>query len=100
MSDRKRGGLFYGILILLGAILGVLAVGAIRYTRAAESAPVHYHANWAVFVDGQVLIHDWKPGESRVNEADFSATGRHEIRIVHFQTDGWYELRLDIERVR
>ena len=54
----------------------------------------------AVFLDDRVLIHDWAPGESRVHEAEFTAAGRHEIRVVHFQADGWYELRLDIERVR
>lgn len=54
----------------------------------------------AVFVDGRVVIEDWAPGESHLKEAEFTAMGRHEFRVVHFQKDGWYELRLDIERVR
>ena len=51
-----------------------------------------------VFVDGRAVIEDWNPGESHLKEAEFTATGQHELRLVHLQKDGWYELRLDIER--
>lgn len=52
-----------------------------------------------VYLDGRLLIDDWVPGESHAKEAEFVATGRHRLRVVHLQLDGWYELRLDIERV-
>ena len=38
---------------LLGAVVGIALIGAVRYSRAEEPAVVHYHANWAIFVDGQ-----------------------------------------------
>ena len=51
-----------------------------------------------VYVDDTLVIDDWKPGESHAAEATFTATGEHRFRIEHLQLDGWYELRLDIER--
>lgn len=50
-------------------------------------------------VDGVVVLEDPVPGESRVREVEFAATGTHELRVQHIQREGWYELRLDIERV-
>ena len=55
MSDGKGGGAFYGALVLVGAVVGIGILGAIRYSRPVEETHVHYHANWAVFVDGQRL---------------------------------------------
>jgi len=52
-----------------------------------------------VWVDGQLAIDNWKHHESAV---DFVALegGHHELRVQYYQTDGWYELRLDILRGR
>lgn len=52
-----------------------------------------------VYLDDTLLLSDWTPGESHLREASFTATGTHRLRVVHLQIDGWYELRLDIERV-
>jgi parallel beta-helix repeat protein len=52
-----------------------------------------------VYVDGRPVIDDWTPGESRVRESIASLGGTHAFRVEHLQLDGWYELRLDIERV-
>lgn len=41
--------------VLLGFVLGVLALGAARFLFSPWPDPVHYHANWAVFSDGQRL---------------------------------------------
>ena len=50
-----------------------------------------------VFVDGRLVVDDWAvPGESRVREATFDATGTHRVRVEHLQVEGWYELRVDI----
>ena len=51
-----------------------------------------------VWVDDELVIDDWKPGESRVRETVVPLGGTHAIRVEHLQLDGWYELRLDIER--
>lgn len=53
-----------------------------------------------VYLDGTLLLEDWTPGESHAKAATFTATGTHTIRVVHLQVDGWYELRLDIERMK
>lgn len=42
-------------LLLVGALAGVLVFGAVRLAALPAAPVVHYHANWAVFVDGQRL---------------------------------------------
>lgn len=50
-----------------------------------------------VWVDGSLVIDDWTPHESAVDNAPVSA-GTHEVRVVHYQAGGWTELRLDFVR--
>jgi PA14 domain len=52
-----------------------------------------------VYIDDKLVLDDWTPGESHVKEVLFQATGEQHFRVEHLQLDGWYELRLDIERV-
>jgi hypothetical protein len=53
-----------------------------------------------VYIDDQLVLDDWTPGESHAKEVSFTSTGNHRVRVVHLQIDGWYELRLDLERVK
>ncbi len=54
-----------------------------------------------VYVDDRLILADWVPGESHVKEVPFTATaGTHRLRVEHLQKDGWYELRVDVARVR
>jgi len=53
-----------------------------------------------VYIDDKLVLDDWTPGESHAREVPFTATGTHRFRVEHLQIDGWYELRLDIERAR
>jgi parallel beta-helix repeat protein len=54
-----------------------------------------------VYLDGVLLLDDWAAGESHRKEVEFMASrAEHELRVVHLQKDGWYELRVDIEPVR
>jgi hypothetical protein len=41
------------LFLLLGLVLGVVALAAVRWTVAPPPVPTHYHANWALFVNGQ-----------------------------------------------
>lgn len=50
-----------------------------------------------VWVDGALVIDDWKPHETSLDFAPLSG-GHHEIRVQYYQGDGWYELRLEIVR--
>jgi parallel beta-helix repeat protein len=52
-----------------------------------------------VYVDDRLVLDDWTPGESHLKEVPFVATGTHRFRVEHLQLDGWYELRLDIDRM-
>jgi len=50
-----------------------------------------------VWVDGKLVIDDWKPHESVVDHAVIHG-GRHKLEVQYYQVDGWTELRLDIVR--
>ena len=50
-----------------------------------------------VWVDGALVIDDWTPHESVVDNAPL-AGGRHELKVQYYQVDGWTELRLDVVR--
>jgi hypothetical protein len=41
--------------MVIGAVIGVLAVGLARFVFAPWQHPVHFHANWAVWLDGARL---------------------------------------------
>ncbi|HWV58054.1 MAG TPA: hypothetical protein VNZ57_11445 [Longimicrobiales bacterium] len=41
--------------VLIGVLAGVLGLGAVRFIGVEPARPVHYHANFAVFVDGTRL---------------------------------------------
>jgi hypothetical protein len=41
--------------VFLGFLLGVLGLGAARFAFTPWPDPVHFHANWAVFADGERL---------------------------------------------
>ena len=51
-----------------------------------------------LFIDDRAVLDDWTPGESHVKEVAVDLGGEHAFRVEHLQLDGWYELRLDIER--
>ncbi len=54
-----------------------------------------------VYVDDHLILSDWVPGESHVKVVPFAVTaGTHRIRVEHLQKDGWYELRVEVGRVR
>ena len=50
-----------------------------------------------VWVDGVLVIDDWKPHETALDFAPL-AGGHHDLRVQYYQADGWYELRVDIVR--
>ena len=50
-----------------------------------------------VWVDGALVIDDWKPHETALDFATLDG-GHHDLRVQYYQGDGWYELRLDIVR--
>jgi hypothetical protein len=48
-----------------------------------------------VWVDGELLIDDWKVHGSTLDYATLTG-GQHKLRVQYFQGDGWMEFRLDI----
>lgn len=51
----NRRGWKYGLVLVLGALVGVLAIGVARYVMMPPAPITHYHANFAVFLDGKRL---------------------------------------------
>lgn len=40
-------------LLVIGALLGILLLGSVRFAAQQPAhPPVHYHANWALYIDG------------------------------------------------
>ncbi len=50
-----------------------------------------------VWVDGRLVIDDWRPHESAIDLAPLTG-GRHDIHVQYYQVDGWAEFRLDVLR--
>jgi hypothetical protein len=51
--EGRGSGLTYAFLLGLGILSGALLMGAIRYVNLEPPPHVHFHANWALFADGQ-----------------------------------------------
>lgn len=83
--------------ILGGFVLGVLALALARFAFAGPPEPPHFHANWAVFVDGERLAFT---GEEYMEDVAACAAGEHvhpagrvhmhngEDRVVHVHHEG------------
>jgi parallel beta-helix repeat protein len=76
---------------------------ALETTGSVDLAPGEYTLRTLsddgvrVWVDGALVIDDWKPHETALDFATLSG-GHHDLRVQYYQGDGWYELRLDIVR--
>ncbi len=76
---------------------------ALETTGSVDLAPGEYTLRTLsddgvrVWVDGALVIDDWKPHETALDFAPLSG-GHHDIRVQYYQGDGWYELRLEIVR--
>ena len=44
-----------GILLAIGIVLGVVLLTAVRFAGQPPHEHVHYHANWAIFINGERL---------------------------------------------
>jgi hypothetical protein len=53
MTEVATGRLWSGIGI--GVVAGILLMGAARFAFAPWQHPVHFHANWAIYIDGERL---------------------------------------------
>ena len=51
-----------------------------------------------VWIDGRLVIDNWKAHESQVDRTPISP-GRRSLRVEYYQADGWTELRVDVIRV-
>jgi hypothetical protein len=88
---------------LIGAAGGVLLLGGLRFAFAPWDAPTHYHANWAVFIDGDRLdltderyMQDVSACADRRNmqAADrvHMHDGNHDVVHVHHEGATWGHL--------
>ncbi|MDB4869146.1 MAG: hypothetical protein JWL97_150 [Gemmatimonadales bacterium] len=76
---------------------------ALEGTGSVDLAPGEYTLRTLsddgirVWVDGALVIDDWKPHETALDFAPLTG-GHHDLRVQYYQGDGWYELRLEIVR--
>lgn len=54
-EDVQNRAISPTLLVGVGALAGVLAFGLIRAAFLPRERPIHYHANFAIFVDGERL---------------------------------------------
>jgi hypothetical protein len=55
MTERTGFGWRSALLLGIGAVLGIVVLTALRFAGQPPHQHVHYHANWAVFVNGERL---------------------------------------------
>lgn len=88
---------------VIGAVAGVLLLGGLRFAFAPWDATTHYHANWAVFIDGERLdltaeryMEDASACAERgnVQAADrvHMHDGNHDVVHVHHEGATWGHL--------
>ena len=73
------------------------ATGTVALTPGTYSLRTISDDAMRVWVDGTLKIDQWKPHESALGFATI-AGGRHDLRVLYYQIDGWQELRLQIVR--
>jgi hypothetical protein len=97
------GGIRHLGLMMLGAVLGVIALGLARlsFLPDQEHSDTHYHANWAVFVRGERLdlsaqrymedVYRCKADPTRVDPEDrvHMHNGEHDVVHVHHAGVTW-----------
>jgi parallel beta-helix repeat protein len=76
---------------------GLEATGAVTLAPGTYTLRTISDDAVRVWVDGALVIDHGTPHESQVDTAPLAA-GRHELRVVFYQVDGWTELRLDLVR--
>jgi hypothetical protein len=75
--------------------LALEAIGAVNLAPGEYTLRTISDDGVRVWVDGALVIDNWKPHESALDFATVSG-GHHDLRVQYYQGDGWYELRLDI----
>ena len=73
------------------------ATGTVTLARGTYTLRTISDDAMRVWVDGRLMIDQWKPHESAPGFATI-AGGRHDLRVQYYQIDGWQELRVQIVR--
>lgn len=89
--------------LFLGLALGILGLGAARFAATPWEDEIHYHANWAVFLDGERLdlSADWymedvsacvAGGEVLPTQRVHMHNNDHDVVHVHHEGVTWGHL--------
>jgi hypothetical protein len=81
------------------ARIALEATGTVQLTAGEYTLRAISDDAVRVWIDGNLAIDDWTPHESALGYAPLSG-GRHQLRVQHYQVDGWTELRVEIVRGR
>ena len=79
------------------AKIAIVATSSVTLTSGVYTLRTISDDAIRVWVDGALAIDNWTPHESAVDATPLTA-GTHQLRVEHFQVDGWTELRVDILR--
>lgn len=109
MVERSGGGGWrYAVLLLIGAVAGILLLGGLRFAFQPHEHGVHYHANWAVVIDGErldltgmrymedVFQCSVDPNLQRPEDRVHMHEGNHDIVHVHDAGVTWGHLLANI----
>jgi hypothetical protein len=108
MTDRNRSGLLWAGIFVLGAILGIVVLSALRFAGQPPLHAVHYHANWALFVDGErvdltanrymedVFQCTMDPNHQRPEDRVHMHENNHDIIHVHAAGATWGHLMANL----
>jgi hypothetical protein len=103
----QRTNIFAGLLAV-GALVGILALSAARFVAQPLGDEVHYHANWAIFVDGERLdlthahfmedVAQCRADPTRLHPEDrvHMHEGNHDVVHVHHAGATWGHLLINL----
>ncbi|MQA89620.1 MAG: hypothetical protein GEU90_05230 [Gemmatimonas sp.] len=104
MTERTGFSVRSAGLIVLGAIIGVVGLSALRFAGQPPHEHVHYHANWAIFVDSERLdlTDDWymedvfqclaDPSQQRAEDRAHMHENNQDVVHVHASGVSWDHL--------
>lgn len=79
---------------------GTVAVGTVTLPAGTYSLEVTSDDGVRVWVDGKQVIDHWTYHAPEQDKVQLKLGGKHEIRVEHFDLDGYSALKVDLKKVR
>ena len=79
---------------------GTVAVGNVTLPAGTYSLEVTSDDGVRVWVDGKQVIDHWTYHAPEQDKVELKLGGKHEIRVEHFELDGYSALKVDLKKVK